>query len=466
MAWGWALSGLILISVHLALLSLSAQFQYGKVVLDRPTGTLVGLLVLAGLVYVSAVWRLNRPFVAGPRWWVWVLLVGLAMRIAMLPSTPMMDDDYYRYLWDGATVAHGYSPYAFAPQEITPEFVPEELGDLASESAEVIKRVNHPRLRSIYPPIAQAAFGVAHFVAPWQILGLRLVWLMADAATLVLLAFLLKTVGLPPHLLLVYWWNPLLVKEVYNTAHMEALILPFVTAALLLAVRGRNVSGAVVLGLAAGIKLWPVALLPVLIRRKNVPLRSAISICVVLLSVAGAATLPLLANLFDQSSGLRAYASYWEMNDSVYLLFHAVGGLVAPENPHTVARGIAAVLLVGWIAWLCRTPAKDGREMCERALWSVAGLFLMSPTQFPWYWLWMLPMLTVKPSPGLLILTATLPLYYLRFPMQELGYVAWFDYGVVWIEFGPALALLAWAASRRRFIQASPQIEAIACHEN
>ncbi len=446
--WGWALSGLILIVVHFGLFLLSSRFPYGEDVLNRPTVQVVGLLIIAGVVYLSAVWLLKQPFVADMRWWVWVLAVGLVMRAVMLPSTPMMDNDYYRYLWDGAMVAHGHSPYAFAPQEIIAELAPEEIAELASRSAEVIERVNHPWLRSIYPPGAQAAFGVAHFIAPWQIVGLRIVWLVADAATLLLLVFLLRVTGSPPHFLLIYWWNPLLVKETYNTAHMDIFILPFVVGALLLAVLRHRIFSAVILGLAAAIKLWPVVLLPVLVRRKAVTLGSAISICGVVLSVAGLSTLPLFASEINPSSGLRAYASYWEMNDSVYVLLHAVGVLVAPENPHTVARSVAAILLTGWVVWLCRVPAKDGRDMCERALWVIAGLFLVSPTQFPWYWLWLLPLLTVTPSFALLVLTATLPLYYLRFPMQELGYTAWFDYGVVWLEFAPALALLAWKAFR------------------
>ncbi|MFP4193208.1 MAG: hypothetical protein ACLFU6_14195, partial [Candidatus Hydrogenedentota bacterium] len=102
-------------------------------------------------------------------------------------------------------------------------------------------------------------------------------------------------------------------------------------------------------------------------------------------------------------------------------------------------------------------PAQTPRILCERALWIIAALFLLSPTQFPWYWTWMLPLLAIRPSPGLLILTATLPLYYLRFPMRELGYTAWFDHGVVWLEFGPALVLLMWEAWRTHK-ETSPKI--------
>ncbi|MBI3118050.1 MAG: DUF2029 domain-containing protein [Candidatus Hydrogenedentes bacterium] len=414
---------------------------------------------------MSAVWQLKRPFFGDPRWWAGMLAAGLLMRLAMMPSAPMMNDDFYRYLWDGALVAHGHSPYAYAPQEIVAGSATKKIGDLGDANAEVIERINHPWLRTIYPPIAQAAFGMAHIIAPGRILGLRLVWLCADALTLVLLASLLKSLGLPRHFLLIYWWNPLLIKEVYNSTHMEALILPFVAGALLLAVRNRNRASAVLLALGVGAKLWPVLLLPALIRRSNLSYRQGMAVGATFVAVSCAVTAPLLTRALDSSSGLRAYASHWEMNDSLYTLLHAAGAMLTPENPHTAARAIVGILLAGWIAWLCRTPAETGRQLCARALWSVAALFLLSPTQFPWYWIWLLPLLVVSPSPALLLLTATLPLYYLRFPMHELGYVSWFDFGLVWIQFGPSLVLLAWEAWRRFAIDAAPHTKALAIHE-
>lgn len=446
--WGWPLTGAILILLHAGLLSISTRFEYGQAALERPVGLMVGLMMASGFVYLTAIGQLNRLFLDGPRWWAWMLAVGLLMRLAMLPSVPMMDDDYYRYLWDGALAAHGHSPYAYAPQEIIADVTPAEIRNLAGENADILPRVNHPWLRTIYPPVAQAAFGIAHHLAPWRILGLRLVWLLADLTTLVLLASLLRSLELPRHFLSIYWWNPLLIKEVYNSAHMDVLILPFVAGALLLAVRNRNFLSAILLALAAGAKLWPVLLLPALIQRGAVPPRQRVAMGIIFLAVLCAVTAPLFSNALDSSSGLRAYASHWEMNDSLYMLLHAAGSFLMPASAHTATRAIVGVLLAGWIAWLCRTPAETGRQLCERALWSVAALFLLSPTQFPWYWIWLLPFLTLRPSLPLLVLTATLPLYYLRFPMKEIGYVSWFDYGLVWIQFGPSLALLAWEAWR------------------
>ncbi len=446
--WGWVLTGLILIAFHGGLLCLSLQFSYGQPLLARPVRLMAGLMVGAGGVYLGTVCMLRRQPARGMPWLIGMLAAGLAMRLLLMFSNPMLEDDFYRYLWDGAVVANGHSPYAHAPQTVMDGKAPASFRELALDSGDVLARVNHPQLSTIYPPVAQAAFAAAYHVSPWRILGLRIVWMVADIATAGLLVLLLRTLKIPSHLLLVYWWNPLLVKEVYNSAHMDILVLPFVVGALLLAVRNRRISSAALLGLGAGVKLWPVLLLPLLLRSRKAKLPQQFAAVTAFLGVALVVTLPVLLTAWNEGSGLAAYARRWEMNDSLFMVLSWLARVVTAAHHETLARILVAALLIGWMLWLCRKPARDGRQLCERALWAVAALFMLSPTQFSWYWLWMLPLLVTTSSPGLLILTATLPLYYLRFYLKAVGHVQWFDYGVVWIEFGPALVLLAWQAWR------------------
>jgi hypothetical protein len=82
----------------------------------------------------------------------------------------------------------------------------------------------------------------------------------------------------------------------------------------------------------------------------------------------------------------------------------------------------------------------------------VAVLFLLSPTQFPWYYVWVVPFLALSPSLGLLALTAVLPCYYLRFYFDARDQIALFDYGIVWLEYVPIMVLLIveWFTMRRR----------------
>ncbi|MEJ2071376.1 MAG: hypothetical protein P8X58_13395 [Syntrophobacterales bacterium] len=95
-----------------------------------------------------------------------------------------------------------------------------------------------------------------------------------------------------------------------------------------------------------------------------------------------------------------------------------------------------------WIFWQVRPPLEDGSDFCERALLLLAALFLLSPTQFPWYYVMIIPFVTLRPRWSLLLLTALLPLYYLRYFFLARGQEAWFDYGLVWLEYVPVWLLL------------------------
>ena len=80
---------------------------------------------------------------------------------------------------------------------------------------------------------------------------------------------------------------------------------------------------------------------------------------------------------------------------------------------------------------------------CGGVVAIVAALFLLSPTQFPWYYLWLLPLLVLAPNRALLGLTLMLPMYYLRFYYDARGEGLFFHHTVVWLEHGPVLVLLA-----------------------
>jgi len=462
--WGWLLAGAILIAIHVALLAISPRFAYGELpVLDRPIWLLVALMMVAGAVYLSAIWLLKIPARPARGWWVWIIVIGLAMRALMFVSTPMLETDYYRYLWDGGVLAIGQSPYAHAPLDVHSGNAPVEFIELGRSSGLVLERVNHPSLTTIYPPTAQGFFAAAHTVVPWRIEGLRTIWSVLDLVTFGMLIGLLRDLRLPTAAAVIYWWNPLLIKEAYNSAHMEVVVLTFVIAAAWLAVRFRSVGGAIVLALAAGAKLWPALLFPALVRQRGVGWR-AIGIAAGAFIVGSALLLsPMFAANLGETAGVRAYSETWEVNDLLFRGIHAATTWVAsearPETARLVARLVVGVILFAWIAWLCRRPADDGRGVCERALWIIGALFLLAPAAYPWYWLWMLPLLAVRPSPGLLILTMTLPLYCLRFPLREVGADAWFDYGVVPLEFAPAFALLAWEGFRRWSFATAPRLE-------
>lgn len=459
----WLCGGSALLFLCVALTLVSTGFEYRG---GRPVGLVLAfmaVLVSSGAVFVTFFWKLkDRPGSAGTL--ALIVIFGLAMRAVLMVSVPVYEDDFYRYLWDGALTARGVSPYRHAPAEFQGGSVdaPAELLRLAEDSGVVIERINHPPLRTIYPPVAQGVFALAHLVRPWSIFSLRAVFFLFDAASMALILLILRRLSLPFAWSAIWWWNPLVLKEVYNSTHMDVIVVPLVLGALYMAITRRHVAAAALLALGVGVKLWPIILLPVLLRGaldRPVRLLGAIGVFLILSAII---FLPVAAGGLDEHSGFAAYGRHWEMNDALYMavLWAARGALsllgAQAVAAHIVARAAAGAALVAVILYLCRMPVESPRDLARRCMWVVAALFLLSPTQFPWYYIWVIPFVAFAPRLSLLMLGALLPLYYLRFYFKSIGHTGVFDYGIVFLEYVPFWVLLFWEWRRGRGAPAQP----------
>jgi hypothetical protein len=303
----WKIGGSLLIFFFGTLSLLAPAFAREIPLIDRPIITMTAFLLLAGLIFIYLA-ELTIHSRSGKHLLFWILLVGVLMRIFVLFTNPILEDDYFRYLWDGAVTANGFNPYRYSPEQIMQELeepsnMPPALLELAEKSGAIIDNINHVYLRTIYPPITQAAFALAYLIQSWSLLGWKIVLLVFDAATLVLLFYILHYLNLSPLWIGIYWLNPLLVKEIFNSGHMDLLIFPFLLSALILSARQKPFWAATALALAVGTKLWPVALLPLILRplfpdykRLTGVLGWFFLLCLLLF-------LPVFANGLDPNSG-------------------------------------------------------------------------------------------------------------------------------------------------------------------
>jgi hypothetical protein len=293
------------------------------------------------------------------------IILGFAVvyRLLLLPSWPIQETDYYRYLWDGRVTLHGHNPYQYSPYQVDslPTLIAEPpadltaLGQLAKQSETlrtVFDRVHHRAVPTAYPPAAQAVFAVSAALSPaeaplWlHILIWKTVLLAFDLGTLGLLILLLRRLGLPEAWCLAYAWCPLALKEFANSGHFDAVAIFFTTlAALALVSIGRNgakrssqglaflAGAALALGILA--KSYPVVLLPLLAaylaKRLGWRALAPLAVCV-LVVVAGylsflgsAATIgegpdQQLVEPHRIGAGLGTFLSQWEMNDFLFML--------------------------------------------------------------------------------------------------------------------------------------------------
>lgn len=413
--------------------------------------------LVASFAFLAAMLLIIRRPPRGRRDLLLIVCAGLAARALLLPGGPILEDDHYRYLWDGAVSARGLDPYTHPPLRflsdpgveallaqlgLSPTPIPAGYEAIAREGRPVLGRINHPHLTTIYPPLAQLGFAASHLIAPWQFWTWKLVLIAADATTFALLLGALVALRRPLAWSAIYWLNPLVLKEFGNSGHMDGLLMPPLAAALWLLAARRERLMAMALAVAAAIKLWPLALLaPALGLSRHATAIGTIAAAVTMLLLA-----PQLAMVMPDS-GLVRFAGEWQRNALAFPVI-AFALSAAVDDPHRLARIAVAGSVIGAALWLGLRRSPDPR-MRIAALGSVTALLvLLGPTGYPWYAIWLLPFAVLAPDRLWLLIVACAPAYYLRFYFEALGRA---DVAAVvppLLAFGPAWALIAWRGLR------------------
>jgi hypothetical protein len=291
------------------------------------------------------------------------LVAAVILRVIFLPGVPSLSDDIYRYQWDGRVQQAGINPYRYTPND--PRLDRVSYADRAL--------VNHPRVRTVYPPLAEATFyGVA--AAGGGVLAFRLLFGAFDLLTAAAVWWLADAKRRRQATVL-YLLCPAVIVQTWGEAHLEivAVSLVVLTAAALL--RGRDWQAGVLLGLATAFKVTPAALLvPALLGGRAKPARF-------LAGFIPALAIPYLPYLL--SGG--AFGSLFESGTrwtGGALLFALLAKTVAPET----ARLLCLAVFLACAVWIARSLRGRARTAPAFA-WTMTLLLVCLPVVHAWYWL-------------------------------------------------------------------------------
>jgi len=383
------------------------------------------------VLYLAAAWLVSVRILPTKKALAVVLGFGLLFRVLMLPTPVYLSSDLFRYLWDGRVQLAGVNPYRYAPSA-------PELAHL--RDSEIHPRINRPAARTIYPPAAQWLFALAAALAPGSIAGWRLLLLLFDGATVAMLLLLLRRLGLPSTAVIIYAWSPLVVFEGVQAGHVEAAMIPLILLALLLRQTGSPVLAGVALGVAVLMKLYPAVLLPAWWRRDDWRFPAVTAATVGLgylpyVAALGAGALGFLPEYLtspeDHNIGLRALLTY---------PFGFTG-----EVARGVAMAVLFVALAATVVIIGRRAGQDPPGLWRASTLAVGSYLLLVPTAMhPWYVVWVVPFLCVRPSPAWLWFSGAVTLSYVAYVVAPapLPWWAWL------LEYGPLYALLLASAAR------------------
>ena len=369
--------------------------QYGEASLTQLLTVCAVCLLVQGVVFYLVITdRLELN-------WLDLLFFAVLFRLIGVNAYPVLEDDFFRYLWDGWVSVTTGSPYGVPPSDF---FAQDDLSDRWSD---ILDGINYPDVPTVYGPTAQWLFELSYHIAPGQVWPLQILAAAADIGVILVLRLLV-----PLRWLFLYAWSPLLVKEFAFTAHFDVVGVFFLVLGLFLRTRQIsrpdqiwvNIAVGILVGLACGIKIFALLAAPFLLQ---IDWRGWLSFLLTIVLIAipfgfVAAWLP---------DGLYVMGSDWLFNAPIYI---SAGALFGWESLTTIKivcvvlfAGLAATLflkrcgrdLLPLTQTLRSTTPKTEPEHYLSALTLLFGcLLFVLPVFNPWYLVWWLAFAALRPS--------------------------------------------------------------------
>lgn len=432
---------------------LYGPFRPGRI---QPFFLMFGILFI---VYGIACYFVLRQEVQQPNTLVIIFGFAVLFNLLLVPSRPTLSDDMYRYVWDGRVQANGINPYRYASN----------APQLASLRDPVIwAHMNRPTAITVYPPGAELLFAVLWRIAPDSILIFKLFMIACELLCGGLLAALLARLGERPERILILLWSPLLIFEIAQSVHVDAVYLPLIVGAMLLRVvapsdrvnRWHEIGIGFLLGIAVLVKLYPAILVVPLwsVRDSHGCRRWRIALPLAAAGTIAAGYILYLAPGVDTLGFLPSYSrEFFNVAPFTMALMQEIGKVHLPYYlPVNILMPLSVVLVS---LYFLMVPARSARESIMRCAVPIAIYLLISQNLFSWYVLWMLPFIAIDLKPGRWLGFALNPafawwvfsgLVALSYTIFVTGYAQ--DWAS-WVQFIPLYVLLVLPVLQRRFVR-------------
>ncbi len=341
----------------------------------------------------------------------------------------LYDNDIWRYLWDGHVLRTGLSPYEATPRQFA------ELAESANAEAspplesdlwwDILDNISYQSYTTVYPPLAQYLFAGAILIRPGSVFVLKLLLALADFGTCLLLAAWLVRMERPPHFLLLYAWNPLVLKEFAGSGHVDALMVLLLVASIYLLTRSRDIGAQVSLAAATLAKIGAAALAPIVWRHARVKTWWVLPAWFLVLS------LPLLGGMRQLQAGVSAYSQQWSFNSGPWAAVRQLFVWAGAENPELWAHVITKAVVLAVVVWATWRSAGGESRLIESSFLVLAAVVLLNSAVMPWYLVWALPFAALIGNRSWCLLTALSLLSYLVYYHQsQQAWWLWLEYGV------------------------------------
>ena len=333
------------------------------------------------VLYLGAIALLERS--AANRWTLPIIFaVALCARLIAVAADPFLSSDVYRYVWDGMVQGAGINPFRYVPADPHLAFLRDD---------NIYPLINRREFaHTIYPPLAQMLFLlVAHLQA--SIVFMKFAMVAFEGATCVALMRCLEWLGQPRERVLLYAWHPVCLWEIGSSGHLDAVAATAISFALLAALRDRPLRAAAWIAAAFLVKMYPLALLPSVVRRR------VVAPVLLVLGMVVAGYLPYLS----VGRGVLGYLPGYAQEEGIEsgTRFFPIAWAARTLHVHiapTLYMASCGVLLVGLAWWAFQRGTAPMAPVTSGLVLASVLLLCFSP-HYPWYFVWLMPFLTLWP---------------------------------------------------------------------
>jgi hypothetical protein len=343
---------------------------------------LIPAIALSGLITIAA--TALAASVAERAGLIVILAMAAAMRLIAIGEAPLLSTDIYRYVWDGRVQGAGINPYIFVPADD----VLKPLRDTA-----IYPRINRVDYAvTAYPPVAEMFFFAVTRLSE-TLTAMRLAMVACEIAVVAALMGLLRRIQLPAASVVAWAWHPLVIWEIANNGHADALMTALLMVGICLLVRGRRILGAVAVALSALVKPYAIVALPAFWRPWDwrAPAAAVATVVLAYLPYAGAGRGVLgvvTTGGYLSEEGFTDGSAYW----LVVLVRAAVGNIPGL----TIAYMLLALAVMALLALrgLSRSNETPRDVLLHIGALFMGAVFFLSPN-YAWYALAVVPFIVL-----------------------------------------------------------------------
>ncbi len=429
----------------LVIISFVCYYFLGYVI---PRYDTLPLLASVGILFLAYFWIIKNSDDQSTSFWI---MVSLVFRVSLLFSLPQLSDDFYRFIWDGRLLASGHHPFGALPSEYL-------TMNIAGVDQELYSHLNSKDYFAIYPPISQYVFWIAVKLSPTSILGsvmvMRVVMLLAEIGSILLMRSLLNKFNMPYKHSLLYALNPLIILELTGNLHFEALVIFFLLLTVFFFTRHQFHSAAISMAIAICAKMIPLILLPAIMGRMSWAKLLHFFLVVVLSCII--IFIPFLDwEVINSLQSVGLYFHKFEFNASIYYFVRELGFMIYGYNIiQTVGWKLALLVFVLIMSFVWIRIRQSREEQTERDnrtfflewMWMLFIYLLFTTTLHPWYISTLLMFSVFTPYRFVAVWTALIFLTYAGYAQDSFREILW----LTTLEYLIVFGFLGYEIWRRR----------------